>query len=361
MLKKILTAFGILAALALSAVGYRYYLESKKEFIPVLVVEQKRSISFIPQYIAMSRGFFKEHNLKVKLITAKDRDKFTAYLAGEEGNVILADMAASVLAQPEHIRNKSVAFAGLTTKSEHFLLAHEPEPEFKWENLKGKTVIAGPPECTAEIVLEEILRQHELLPQHDMTIIWNIPEYLMPGAFAAKTSHYVVLSEPAVSREEAKERAVVVASLGKDGGELPVVAYTVKKNFLKKYPQAVQGFTDAVYKALIWLDYHNAEEITREIASFFPEMNKKTITKAVRRYLDQNTWAKNPKISKKAYTRFQEMVKSCGELICTVDAGNAVENSFAQKSVATVEYIPEDKQEKKFDIKKLMKKLFNYF
>jgi len=353
LLRKIFTAIGILAVLAASVAGYRYYLESKKEIVSVLVVEQGRSISFIPQYIAMSQGFFDEQNLKVKLTTIKDKDKFTAYLAGNEADIILADLAASKLTQPKQIRSKTIAFACLTTKSEYFLLAHEADPSFNWEKLKGKTVIAGPPEGTAEIILEEILKQHKLFPQHDLTIIWNIPEYLKPGAFAAKTGHYVVLPEPVVSKEEAKERAAVVASLGKDGGELPLTVYTVKRSFLKKYSQAVQGFTDAVYKAQIWLSYHNAEETAREVARFFPDIDKKILVKAIQRYMDQNTWSKNPKISVKGYDRFQNMVKNCGELICTVDAQHAINNEFAQKSVATVEYIPENKQEKKFDLKKI--------
>jgi len=56
----------------------------------------------------------------------------------------------------------AVVFAQLTKRDGSFLVGRKPEPDFKWENLKGKTIIGGRKGGVPEMTLEYVLKKNNL-------------------------------------------------------------------------------------------------------------------------------------------------------------------------------------------------------
>ena len=98
---------------------------------------------YAPQYIAISKGFFEEEGLKVTLVNGAGADKvMTAVLSGQ-ADIGFSGPEACIYVYNEGKEDYSVVFAQLTKRDGSFLVAREPMPDFKWEDVRGKYIIGG--------------------------------------------------------------------------------------------------------------------------------------------------------------------------------------------------------------------------
>ncbi len=327
--------------------GYQIYKERTSEITTVNILESERSILHIPMYIALKENFFKNYNIRVKFKTSTPNESYPT-VENNRADIIIGETVQCLFTKPCDIRSNWLCFLEVTSSSGYFLLAHERMPEFKWEDVKGKTVIAGPPENSGELILEGITRDKGLRPQQDFNILWNIPENLKFGSFVAEAASYILLKEPQATIEEGRKRGTIVSSLGKEAGKIPEIIFIAQKDFARENGATMQGLADSIYKSQIWMEHHNGREIAHKVKDYFPKVDMKVLEKAVNRHLKQETWATTPEIQQNSYEKLQEITRLGGELYCAIDFTDEVDTQYAKRSVATVQYIPEDKREKKY-------------
>lgn len=113
------------------------------DLIKVQVNEVAHSIFYAPQYAALELGYFEEEGLDVTLVNGLGADKtMTAVLSGE-ADIGFMGPEASIYVYNEGSEDYVVNFAQLTQRAGNFLVARDQSGEFKWDNVKGKTVIGG--------------------------------------------------------------------------------------------------------------------------------------------------------------------------------------------------------------------------
>lgn len=109
----------------------------------VVLNEVAHSIFYAPMYIAIEKGYFEEEGLDLTLVTGFGADKtMTAVISGE-ADIGFMGSEASIYTYNEGANDYVVNFAQLTQRAGNFLVAREPLPDFKWEDLKGKSVLGG--------------------------------------------------------------------------------------------------------------------------------------------------------------------------------------------------------------------------
>ena len=86
-------------------------------------------------------------------------------------------------------------FAQLTRRDGSFLVGRSDGP-FRWEDLRGSTIIGGRAGGVPEMTLEYVLRQHGLTPGEDVTVDTSVQFNMMAGAFTGGGGDYVTLFEP---------------------------------------------------------------------------------------------------------------------------------------------------------------------
>ena len=127
------------------------------ELTKVKLSEVTHSIFYAPQYVALTQGFFKEEGLEIELTNGAGADKvMTAVLSGQ-ADIGLAGPEASVYVYNEGKEDNSVVFAQLTNGDGTFLMGRKANPDFKWSDLKGKTVIGGRKGGMPAMVLQYVL------------------------------------------------------------------------------------------------------------------------------------------------------------------------------------------------------------
>jgi NitT/TauT family transport system substrate-binding protein len=308
----------------------------KESLIRVRLNEVTHSVFYAPQYAAINLGFFSAEGLDVELTNGAGTDKvMTAVLSGQ-ADIGFGGPEATLYVYNEGKTDHPVIFAQVTNRDGSFLVGRKPEPNFKWENVKGKTIIGGRTGGMPEMTLEYVLKHQGLQPGKNVEVNTSIQFALMAPAFLNGQGDYVALFEPTASMIEKEGKGYVVASIGKDSGEVSYTAYFAKKSFLKKNAGLIQKFTNALYKGQLWVAKHTPEEIAKAIQSSFPDTSEELLIVVAARYKNQDTWNTDPLLKKKSFELMQRIMKEAGELQTAVPYEKITETSFAAKTLKTI-------------------------
>ncbi|HZK28555.1 MAG TPA: ABC transporter substrate-binding protein [Thermoclostridium sp.] len=304
-----------------------------KELKEITLNEVTHSIFYSPQYIAINKGFFEEEGLKVTLVNGAGADKvMTAVLSGH-ADIGFSGPEACIYVHNEGKDDYGVVFAQLTKRDGSFLVARQPAPTFKWEDVRGKFIIGGRKGGVPLMTLEYVLKDNNLYPGKDVEVDTSIQFALMGGAFISGMGDYVTLFEPVASTFEKEGTGYIVASMGEASGEIPYTAYYAKKSYIEKNPDVIQSFTNGIYKAQQWIENSSDREVAEAIMDSFPDTDIDILETVVKRYKEQDTWSKTPVMKEESFNRLQEVMKEAGELMEFAPFSEVVDNSFAQKAI----------------------------
>jgi len=320
----------------------------------VRVLESVRSPYFLPQYLAENLGFFKEEHLQVT-ISATSPEAIRAALADGRADIVICGMQ-KVIFDPDAKAPRPVVFAAAAARDGSLLLARKGKDteDFQWQKMKHKAIIGGSHDDSSEIALEDVLRHYNLPPYREVTIYNNIPDSLRMGAFRTGTGNYIQLLEPDASLAELRGFGHVVASVGSATGDMVVTAYASLPGYIESDPVVIQGFTNAIYKAQLWLNQHSAAEAAEAAAPSFPNLDKTILQRSIERYQSLGVWNCSPLLSRESYERFQSAAKDAGEIAAAIPYESTVVTGFARQAVETVTYVRANEQPKK-------KTFFNIF
>ncbi len=221
----LLTA-GILAALSLS--GCQSSLSPDGQ-TAVTLSEVAHSIFYAPQYAAIELGYFEEEGIDLTLVNAGGADKVMTSLISGDAQIGFMGSEASIYVYQEGSDDPAVNFAQLTQRAGNFLVGRQAEEDFKWQDLRGKTVLGGRAGGMPQMVFEYILKKNGLDPVNDLTIDQSISFGLTAAAFTSSAADYTIEFEPFATTLEMEGSGAVVASLGTESGYVPYTAYSARK------------------------------------------------------------------------------------------------------------------------------------
>jgi NitT/TauT family transport system substrate-binding protein len=309
---------------------------SQSELTKVKLNEVTHSVFYAPQYVALNKGFFKDEGLDIELISGQGADKTMTALLSGQCDIGFSGPEAAIYVYNEGKEDYAVVFAQLTKRDGSFLVAREPDPDFKWTDVKGKTIIGGRKGGVPEMTLEYVLKKNNVMPGKDVTVDTSVQFALMAGAFTGGNADYVTLFEPVASTLEKEGKGYIVASVGKDSGEIPYTAYYAKKSYIEKNPGIIQKFTNAIYRGQLWVENHTPEEVAEVIKPSFPDADMEILTTVAKRYKEQDAWNKTPVLKKESLDLLQEVMQMAGELEKIAPYEKIVTTGFAEKAVETV-------------------------
>lgn len=326
----------LLAAILVISLVMSFTACGEKNLVVIRLNEVTHSIFYAPQYAALNLGFFKEEGLSIELINGQGADKVMTAVLSNQADIGFSGPEAAIYVYNEGKEDHAVVFAQLTKMDGSFLVGRQPEPDFKWTDTKGKFIIAGRKGGVPEMTLEYVLKKHGVMPGEDVELDTSTQFALMAGAFTGGLGDYVALFEPVASTLEREGRGYIVASIGRDSGEIPYTAYYAKKSYIKKNPGIIQKFTNAIYRGQIWVDTHTPEEVAEIIKDSFPDSDMDLLVAAVKRYKEQDTWCTDPIMKKESLGLLQEVMRTAGELEKEAPYDTIVDNSFAEKAIKNI-------------------------
>lgn len=300
--------------------------------VKITLNEVAHSVFYAPLYVAIEKGYFKDENIDLTLVTGFGADKtMTAVISGE-ADIGFMGSEASVYMYSEGASDYVVNFAQLTQRAGNFLVARQDNEHFQWADLKGKTVLGGRKGGMPEMVFEYILKENGIDPEKDLTIIQNIDFGSTAPAFADGRGDFTIEFEPGATSLESEGKGHVIASLGKDSGYVPYSAFSAKKSYLKENPDVIQRFTNALQKGMDYVRSHSPSETASVIKPQFPETTLEMITTIVTRYYEQDTWKSNLIFEESSFDLLQDILESAGELEKRAPYKDLITTEFAENA-----------------------------
>ncbi|MBO5926945.1 MAG: ABC transporter substrate-binding protein, partial [Clostridia bacterium] len=323
-MKKIILFILTLAVFLLPLSGCK---EEKSDVIRVNEVTD--SFFYAPFYLAIEKGFFKDEGLEIELTNGGGSDvSMTALLSGG-ADVILAGPETAVYIARQNKKDAPKVFAQLTKRDGCFLIGRNPEPDFKWDNLKGKEIIIGRKGGLPAMTFEYTIKNKGLSDYVSLRTDIQFP--LMGPTFDGGTGDYVTLFEPTATEFVSAGKGYIVASVGKESGEIPYTSFIALESFLKTHGDKAEKFVTALYKALEFIKEQPSQVVAEYLIKHFKGSELESTAKSLDNYKSVDTWMTDMSLSETMFNKLLDVISSSGEDVEGVKYSSVVDNTIASK------------------------------
>lgn len=276
--------------------------------------EVVRSVLYVPMYVALNQGYFKENGLDVSMKTSQGTDKGMAALLSNSADIVLIGPEATIYVANSESPVKPKIFSALTATDGFLLLSRKPIDKFTWSMLKGKNVMSFRPGSNPDVFLETAMRKNGVDPRTDLKLVNNISPAARTGAWIAGQNDFAIFLEPEASNLESNGSGYVVASIGQEVGPVDYTVFTSTDSYLQKNPQVAQGWVNAISKAQKYVAAAAPADLAKHISEFFPGISQAELVKTIERYRKLNLWKTSPLVQEKAMETLQDMLITSGQL-----------------------------------------------
>ena len=325
-MKKILTLFLSLCIIAMPMLGCK-----KQEDNTIRLNEVTHSVFYAPLYLAIENGYFAEEGLKIELTNGGGADaSMTALLSGT-ADIGLMGPETVIYVYNQNKADYPKVFGQLTQKDGSFLVSRKAEPDFDWNNLRGKEILAGRKGGVPAMTFEYIMNNLGMQNNQDFTMNFDVQFNLMTSAFLGGTADYCTVFEPTASEYQASGKWHVVASVGEQGGEIPYTSFIALNSYIKNNQTKLEKFMKALKKAFEFMQTHTEYEVAEAIVKQFPSTTINSIETSIKSYKSIDAWKVNMQATEQSFTRLQDIMDNAGELTNRVEFNKIVDNSIARQ------------------------------
>ncbi len=293
--------------------------------------EVTHSVFYAPLYLAIENGYFEDEGLKIELTNGGGADNSMTALLSKTADIGLMGPETVIYVYNQNKVDYPKVFGQLTQKDGSFLVSRVAEPNFDWNNLRNKEILAGRkggvPAMTFEYVMNNLNMQNTI----DFTMNFDVQFNLMTSAFLGGTADYCTVFEPTASEYEASGKWHIVASVGEKSGEIPYTSFIALGSYIKNNQNKLESFMKALKKAHDFMETHTEYEVAEAIVKQFPSTTIKSIETSIKSYKRIDAWKTNLQATEESFSRLQDIMQNAGELSNRVPFNKIVDNSIAKK------------------------------
>ncbi len=303
----------------------------KQDSNTIRINEVTHSVFYAPLYLAIENGYFEEEGLKIELTNGGGADNsMTAILSGT-ADVGLMGPETVIYVYNQGKADYPKVFGQLTQKDGSFLVSRIAEPNFDWNNLRGKEVLAGRKGGVPAMTFEYVMNSLGMYDGSDFKMNYDVQFNLMTSAFIGGTADYCTVFEPTASEYQANGTWHIVASVGEKSGEIPYTSFIALGSYIKNNQEKLEKFMKGLKKAHEFMSTHTEYEVAESIVKQFPSTTIKSIETSIKSYKNIDAWKTNLQSTEDSFTRLQDVMENAGELPARVVFNKIVDNSIAKK------------------------------
>ena len=325
-MKKILTLFLSMALLLTPFTGCKDEGNQK-----LRINEVTHSVFYAPLYLAIENGYFLEEGLEIELTNGGGADKSMTALLSKSADIALMGPETVIYVQNQNKKDAPIVFGQLTKKDGSFLVSRNPEPNFKWEDLENKEILAGRKGGVPAMTFEYILNGIGLKNGVNCTLNYDVQFNLMTSAFISGTADYCTVFEPTASEYQANGTWHIVASVGEKGGEIPYTSFIALSSYIEENQTVIEKFLKAMKKAFDFMENNTELKVAEAIVKQFPSTSISSIETSIKSYKKIDSWQKNMQATEESFSRLQDIMINSNELESKVPFNKLVNNEYAKK------------------------------
>jgi NitT/TauT family transport system substrate-binding protein len=296
--------------------------------VPITIAQFGHVFLYMPLYVALDRGFFKEEGLDVKLVsTGGDEKTFTAVSAGN-AQFGVSDPVFAAIARERGQGGKVVA--QIVGGTPFWIVTYNAKikPITNPSQLAGLKIAAYTAPSTCYAVTKQIL-QNGGKP---------VKAQIVQGAFGSlqamlksDQADAAMEIEPVVSTAVASGGHVIYSPAAQQS-DFAFTGLTVSDQFCQEHPEVIQHAVNAIARAMKYIqtDSKGTFEVAKKE---FPETDGKIIISALQRMKAGGTTPKTPILAKNAWNNAIALRKELGDIKGDGAYEENVDMSFVNKAL----------------------------
>ena len=269
----------------------------------IRILVSRHSSFYSPLIAAVTAGFLADEGLEPEY-SVLPRDRTARDLVRSGGvDVVQAAVSSNWGPLEKRERDLPVHFAQINQRDGFFLTGREPDPEFEWKKLEGKTLLADHGGQPLVMLKYAVHRQGVDWDKIDVIDAGSVSE--IDAAFRAGRGDYVHQQGPLPQQLEREHIGYVVAALGE---AMPPVAFSslmASREFLQS--ETARAFTRAYRRSRSWVTEAPAEEIAAKEAGLFPNIACEALARSIARYQKLGCWEGELAITRELYEQAVEV------------------------------------------------------
>lgn len=225
--------------------------------------------TYAAPYIALTKGYYKEQGLDVSILNFPGGSKALEALMGGSVDAMIGSYSNAILmaAKGQHVET----FINYLRCPGYVVAVGKNHPAKTLADMKGMTIgITAPGSSTQQTL-------NYLMVRAGLSVNDYTPVGIGNGAGAVAAVHYgkvdgLIMVEPIISLlENAGDVTDVLdmrsekASVAAMGGPYPEGSLLARTEYIHAHPQIIQGLTDAVMKAIRWIQQATPDEIAKAL------------------------------------------------------------------------------------------------
>ena len=268
------------------------------------------SAFYSPLIATIACGFLEEEGLRPKHSIAPPGKSAIEGLV--DGSVHVAQSAPSqaISTLEQGKTPPALHFAQINEKDGFFLVGRKPEPDFRWQGLKGRGVLVdhgGQPTVMFRYACFKSGLDYSSLKAIDAG-----SSDKMIAAFRQGTGEYIHLQGPAPQQLEHEGAGHIVAAVGEPIGPCAFSSLAATREWLAS--DMAKAFLRAYRKGRAWLIATPAAEVAQREASFFPGVDAGVLATTIAAYQKLGNWSPHVEITRPAFEATLDIYQHAGKI-----------------------------------------------
>ena len=294
--------------------------------------ENYRFILYAPFYAAHATGAYQAEGLEVDMLPSPGTGKAEQALIDGAADVIWAGPMRVMKHHDDHPNSPLICFAEIVCRDPFSIVGRYPNPDFQLGDLANMRFASVSEVPTPWLCLQEDLRQAGIDPDDlDRVGDRNMAENL--AALRRGDLDAAQFFEPVV--EEALASGIGHLWLAASSrGRTTYTAFVTTRNRMQHDAGSLLSLVRAIYRTQQWLRANSPTEIAAAIGSFFPQLDKGVLARALARYRTQQVWGSDPVLPEDGFDRLCRSLVSGRFIRRPVSHRECVDNRVAQQTLA---------------------------
>lgn len=270
---------------------------------PFLLTATGYNLNYLPEYIALRHGFFREQGLDVTVNIPTPWDGVLDALADSS-----ADMALGGIWVPSMYRNRVqhyTVFAQIANRCPLALLTRGDPASFKLSDMPGKTVLMKSGGGASVGLFFKMLLREKGVDARAVDYIQDLDGKMLGDLFQGGMGDYFVTDNLSALAMVTANPKISIAMEMVAQGDIPWSVYyretaTITPEVLDKQKR----FCVALAKGIDWVLQHDAESFREELAELFPNVPVDVAVSVTNGFRRDGMWT-TTSVSRSGFERWQ--------------------------------------------------------
>ncbi|MCI1858987.1 MAG: ABC transporter substrate-binding protein [Sporolactobacillus sp.] len=302
----------------------------------IVIAEPVHLIAYLPLYVAIDKGFFKEEGIDVKVVTATGGAHVTSVVGGDAWGVI-GGPDSTQIANKDNSKDPIVSVVNVVNRANVYLMA-DRKLKLKGKGdkalaafLKGKTIAAGRYGGSPNLLTRWLLLKVGLDPEKDVKLDEPADAAAVVSLVAQGKADMANGAEPQID-EGIKKGAWSEPFYGFPSlGDYAYSVISTKRSTIKNDPQTVQKVVNAMLKGLKVVN-DDKKTAFAVLKKEFPTASEESLQASLDRAYKDRLWSKDGYITRASVAKPLDVVEKTGVYTKGYNYDTLVDMSFVKKA-----------------------------